>query len=112
MNRLLVLFASLLVASALLALVGVFVMTDLGQLFSIEKSFIVAYFGAHWAYMIAATLLFAFAAVLNRREKFLRRRWLAVFGLFLLGCFVSTRYAAPYIMFPTQQHGRVLEATA
>ncbi len=107
MARSRVLFASLLLASALLALVGVFVMTDLGQLFSIQKSVIVSYFQANVAYMIGATLLFVFAALLNRREKILRRRWLVVFGVFLLGCFVSTKYAAPYLMFPTQQHDAV-----
>ena len=95
---------ALLTLSALLALVGVFVLTDAGQLLRIGKATVVTYFQNHLLIMGLSVVLFVVAIALNRRIQWLRPWMLVGFGVFLLGCFVLTKYLVPYVMFPAQHH--------
>jgi hypothetical protein len=68
---------------------------------------VVAYFQNHLFIMLLSTGLFAVAVYLNRRFSFVRTWMIALFGAFLLACFVATKYLVPYVMFPAQQHQAV-----
>ena len=96
-----------LASSAALALIGVFVLTDVGQLLKVSKGMVVAYFQNHLLIMLLSLALFVVAIYVNRRFSFLRTWVIALFGAFLLGCFVVTKYLVPYVMFPAQQHHAV-----
>lgn len=100
-------FGLLLASSAVLALIGVFVLTDVGQLLKIGKGVVVAYFQNHLWIMLLSTGLFAVAVYLNRRFSFCKTWMIALFGAFLLACFVVTKYLVPYVMFPAQQRQAV-----
>ena len=104
--------ASTLVISVLLAVLGVFVMTDVGQLLAIDKAIVVGYFKSHMVFMASSVLLFAVAVYLNRSHKLLRSWLMAGAGVFLVVCFVSTKYAAPYMLFRSQQHNSVYKTIA
>lgn len=97
-------FAVSMAVSAVLALVGVFILTDVGQLMNVSKEVIVGYFQNHLLIMFLAVALFVVAIVINRRFSIVRAWVLAVFGALLLGCFIVTKYLVPYVMFPAQQH--------
>jgi hypothetical protein len=97
-------FGALMTTSALLALIGVFVLTDVGQLLKISKDTVVVYFQNHLLIMLLSVVLFGIAVYFNRRFSLVRGWVLGVFGAFLLGCFVVTKYLVPYVMFPAQQH--------
>jgi hypothetical protein len=96
--------------SALLAIIGVFVLTDAGQLLGISKATVVLYFQNHLNIMGLSAALFVAAIYLNRRLQLLRPWMMAVFGVFLLGCFIVTKYMVPYIMFPAQQRSAVYKS--
>ena len=60
---------ALLVMSTLLALVGVFVLTDAGQLLRIPKWAVVAYFRSHKLIIGLSITLFAVAVFLNAKQE-------------------------------------------
>ena len=97
----------LLATSALLAVSGALILTDAGQLISIGKPVVVEYFRVHRVVMAAATLFLVVAVCLNQAWKQLRTWQVAVIGLFVVGCFVATKLATPYIMFPSKQETAV-----
>jgi len=97
-------FGTLLALSAALELVGVFVLTDVGQLLRISKEVVVGYFQNHVLLMFLSVAFFVAAIYVNRRFSLVRAWVLAVFGAALLGCFIVTKYLVPYVMFPAQQH--------
>jgi len=99
-----------LASSAALALVGVFILTDVGQLLNVSKGMVVAYFQNHLLVMLLSLALFVVAVFLNRRFSLMPSWVLALFGAFLLGCFVVTKYLVPYVMFPAQQHHAVYKS--
>jgi hypothetical protein len=63
---------ALMVVSAFLALVGVFVLTDAGQLLRIGKRTVVAYFRVHMWIMALSIALFVAAVLLSARQDVLR----------------------------------------
>ena len=103
-------FGLLMASSAVLALIGVFVLTDVGQLLGISKEMVVAYFQNHLLIMFLSVALFVVAIYVNRRFSFVRPWVLATFGAVLLGCFIVTKYLVPYVMFPAQQHQAVYKS--
>jgi hypothetical protein len=105
-------FGALITTSALLALIGVFVLTDVGQLLRISKETVVVYFQNHFLIMLLSVALFGIAIYFNRRFSLVRGWVLGVFGAFLLGCFIVTKYLVPYVMFPAQQHHAVYKSIA
>ena len=71
-------FGLLIASSAALALIGVFVLTDVGQLLRISKEMVVAYFQNHLLIMFLSVALFVVAIYVNRRFSFVRPWVLAV----------------------------------
>ena len=101
-----------LAVSAALAIIGVFVLTDVGQLLGISKGAVVLYFKNHLAIMAVSVVLFVMALLLNRKAELLRGWVIAGFATFLLCCFLVTKYMVPYVMFPSQQQGAVYKPIA
>lgn len=100
----------LLAVSALLALIGIFVLTDAGQLLRIGKTTVVVYFRFHIWIMALSIVLFVVALFLNTQQRVLQPWMMAVFGVFLAGCFLVTKYLAPYVMFRAKQHDAVYKS--
>ena len=90
--------------SVALAAAGAFILTDAGQIFGISKEVVIAYFRAHAAIMSAAVALMLGALYLDWRWKLLRRWQAVAFALVVVGCLLATKFATPYIMFPSKQH--------
>ena len=96
---------ALMVVAVLLAAVGAVVLTDAGQIIGISKSVVIGYFRVHEWIMGLAVLAAGAALLLNRRWGLLRRRWMVTFVVVVVGCLFATKFATPYILFPSKQHG-------
>jgi len=90
-----------------LSAAGAFILTDAGQIFGISKGVVVAYFHVHMVVMSAAAVLTLAALYLDWRWKVLRRWHSIAFVLVVAGCLIATKFATPYIMFPSKQHTSV-----
>jgi hypothetical protein len=98
--------------SGMLALIGVFVLTDVGQVLGVGKATVVVYFQNHLIIMALSVALFIIAVYVNHRLGLLRRWVLMGFGAFLIGCFLVTKYAVPYMVFAAKQHTAVYKSIA
>ena len=97
----------LLVIAVLLSAVGAVVMTDVGQFLKLDKSIVVGYFRFHQIIMGLSLLLFAIVVVIHRRQSVLRRRTILLVGAIILANIFVTKYAAPYVLFRSQQYRSV-----
>ena len=97
------LLIALMATSAALAFLGVLILTDVGQVLGIGKAAVVTYFQNHVLVMALSAALFVVAAILNRKLGLLKTWMMAVFGVFVVGCFLATKFVTPYILFPAQQ---------
>ena len=98
--------------AVVLSVVGAFILTDAGQIVGVSKKVVIGYFRVHGAIMIAAAAMMAVALYLDWRWKLLRRWQAIVFVLVVIGGFVATKYATPYVMFPSKQHTAVYKKLA
>ena len=95
-----------------LSLAGAFILTDAGQIVGIGKSLVIGYFRVHGVVMGSAAALMIVALYLDRRWKLLRRWQAIVFALVVIGGFAATKFATPYVMFPSKQHTAVYRQVA
>lgn len=91
----------------LIAIAGVLIMTDAGQLIGIEKPVIVWYFRYSLAIMLISLLALIVGLRIAKKNNYISKKWSILIVVFWLVCIISTKYAAPYIMFKTQQTGAV-----
>ncbi len=94
----------LMVLAGLTALIGVYIMTDIGQIMGVEKSTIVMYFENNTSIMWFSFLLLLGALILNFQKKLIKTWVIVVFSLLWCGAIVATKYLSPYILFRTQQY--------
>ena len=87
-----------------LAAAGAFILTDAGQIFGVSKGVVIGYFHVHKLFISAAAALMLAALYLDWRWKLLRRWQAIAFALVVVGCIIATKYATPYVMFPSKQH--------
>ena len=87
-----------------LSLAGAFILTDAGQIVGISKGIVIGYFRIHGWIMGAAALLMIAAVVLQRRWRVLRPWQTVAFIFVVIGGFIATKFATPYVMFPSKQH--------
>ena len=99
----------LLVLSGSLVVSGVFIMTDFGQLFGIDKSIIVAYFKYNIAFSALSLVLFGLAIRLNRKINFLKRGLIITLSVLWVIGFLSAKYVTPYMLFKTHQYDAVFK---
>ena len=94
----------LLFFAGVMALLGVFIMTDIGQIIGVEKPTVVMYFENSSLIMLISFLLLLGAIILNVRKKLVKTWVIVVFGLLWSVAIISTKYLSPYILFRTQQY--------
>lgn len=99
-----IILSILLFLAGALALLGVFIMTDIGQIIGVKKSTVVMYFESSNIIMLVSFLFLIGAIILNVRKK-LFKTWVMVISGFLWSvAIISTKYLSPYILFQTQQY--------
>ena len=94
----------LMLLAGLTALIGVFIMTDIGQIIGVEKSTIVRYFEQSRSIMWFSFLLLVAAIILNVRKKLVKTWIMVTFGILWSVAIISTKYLSPYILFRTLQY--------
>lgn len=97
----------LIAMSAVLSLAGAFILTDAGQIFGISKDLVIGYFRIHAVVMSLAVVFMIGALVLNRVWKVLPRWLVIAFVVVVIAGLFATKFATPYIMFPSKQHTTV-----
>lgn len=106
------LLAGLMGLAVVLSVVGAVILTDAGQIIGISKGVVVGYFRVHVTFMSAAAVFMLAALYVGWRWKLLRR-WPAIaFVLVVVGCLLATKFATPYIMFPSKQHTAIYKQVA
>lgn len=93
----------LFVIAGITAFSGVLIMTDIGQIFGIDKRVVVGFFENSTLIFVSSALSILLAFILYSRIKPLNKKWtiaiLIVWGL----CIISSKYLTPYFLFQTQQ---------
>jgi hypothetical protein len=92
------------VSAVVLAATGAIILTDAGQILGVSKSTVIGYFRIHGWFMGLAVAAMLGALFLNRRRQMLRGRWMLGFAVVVIGCLLATKFATPYILFPSKQH--------
>jgi len=93
--------------STLLSLAGAFILTDAGQIFDVSKDVVIGYFRVHLFIMSTAVGLALAVVALNRFWKVFSHWQVAIFLLLVIGGLLATKFATPYVMFPSKQHTAV-----
>ena len=96
---------ALLVFALLASFLGVFIMTDMGQIFGVAKQTVVWYFKNN-SWIIGLSLIALLAAIfLNRKNQIFSQKvvWISA-GLWVVFV-LSTKFVTPYLMFGTTQEG-------
>lgn len=107
-----IILLAIVAVSALLSLAGAFILTDAGQIFDISKEVVIGYFRIHLFVMsISVGLMFAVVG-LNRVWKVLHRWQEAIFVMVVVGGLLATKFATPYVMFPSKQHTAVYKSVS
>ena len=83
---------------------GALIMTDVGQIFRINKEMVVFYFKFSNLLFIISFILLAVAVYLSVKHKALKRWLLIGLPVVWLGLLLSSKFATPYVMFVSQQH--------
>ena len=107
-----IILLAIVAVSALLSLVGAFILTDAGQIFDISKEVVIGYFRVHLFVMSIAVGLMLAVLALNRVWKVLGRWQQAIFVMVVVGGLLATKFATPYVMFPSKQHTAVYKAVS
>lgn len=98
-----ILISSLFIA-AITALSGAIIMTDIGQLFGIAKSWIVWYFSNKILLLIISLVFLGIAVFINWKHTFLKKWIMIVLCCLWVGAFLASFYLVPYLMFPAKQN--------
>ena len=107
-----IILLAIVAVSALLSLAGAFTLTDAGQIFDISKEVVIGYFRIHLFVMsISVGLMFAVVG-LNRVWKVFHRWQEAIFVMVVVGGLLATKFATPYVMFPSKQHTAVYKSVS
>jgi len=107
-----IILLAIVAVSALLSLAGAFILTDAGQIFDISKEVVIGYFRVHLFVMSIAVGLMLAVLGLNRVWKVLRRWQEAIFVMVVVGGLLATKFATPYVMFPSKQHTAVYKSVS
>ncbi len=98
---------TLYLVAGLTACLGVVIMTDIGQLMGINKSWIVWYFENSF-YIMAFSLAFLILAIYqSKKHTNQKTHWIVIISLVWLICIISSKYLTPYLMFRSQQNNAV-----
>ena len=98
---------TLMTLSVVLSLTGALILTDAGQIFGISKKIVIGYFRVHKWIMGASAFLMIAAVVLQGQFQLLRPWQIMAFVVVVIGGIIATKYATPYVLFPSKQHTAV-----
>ena len=93
--------------AAITAVMGVIIMTDVGQLMGVSKSTVVWYFKNSVIIMVLSFIFLVLATYFANKILGLKRIWLIGIAAIWLGCIISSKYLTPYFLFRSQQNKSV-----
>jgi len=93
----------LFVFSAIIALMGVIIMTDIGQVFRIDKPWVVWYFKNSAIIIVVSLLALLTAVYLARTHKLQSTKWAVILSVLWIMGILTSKYLTPYILFNTKQ---------
>ena len=99
-----ILIYCLLFVAAITAFSGAIIMTDVGQIFGIDKSWIVWYFKNSTAIIVVSLVFFIASLLLIIKEKLLSNKMIVLISIAWVGGILVSKYMTPYLMFPAQQN--------
>jgi len=91
----------------LTALIGVLIMTDIGQIFGVEKKWVVWYFKNSVSIQLFSLVLIIAALILANKHKLQSKKWAIIIGAAWLLCIGMSKYLTPYFLFRSQQNKSV-----
>ena len=86
------------------ALAGAIIMTDLGQILAIDKSWIVWYFSNKILILVISFVFLGITVYINWKHTFLKKWIMIVLCCLWVGAFLASFYLVPYLMFPAKQN--------
>lgn len=93
----------LFVLSAITTLMGVLIMTDIGQVFGISKPWVVWYFKSGTFVILISFLALVTALVLARRYRLQSTKWAVILSVLWVAGILTSKYLTPYLLFRTKQ---------
>lgn len=84
--------------------VGAIFMTDIGQIFGIEKSVIVWYFKYSTIIILISLILLVTAIFIANKNHLQSKKWSIIFSITWLLLIATSKYLTPYILFRAQQY--------
>ena len=94
----------LFIAAFLTAVIGVLIMTDIGQIFGVEKKWVVWYFKNSVTIQLLSLAFIIGGVVLANKHKLQSRKWALLLGIAWLLCIGMSKYLTPYFLFRSQQN--------
>ena len=94
----------LLFVAAITAFSGAIIMTDVGQIFGIDKSWVVWYFSNSAVIIIISIVLFIASIFLIFKEKLFSTKVIIILSILWIGGLLVSKYMTPYLMFRAQQY--------
>ncbi|MGI9530503.1 DUF3179 domain-containing (seleno)protein [Lutimonas sp.] len=95
---------ALFIAAFLTALIGVLIMTDIGQIVGVEKKWVVWYFKNSVTIQLLSLVFIIAGIVLANKHKFQTKKWAVLLGVAWLLCIGMSKYLTPYFLFRSQQY--------
>lgn len=102
-NRSIVIYLLLFVA-AVSSFLGAIIMTDVGQIFGIDKSWVVWYFSNSTVIVLVSVISFLAAIYLIRKEKLFTTKTVVILSMIWICGLLISKYMTPYLMFRAQQY--------
>lgn len=94
----------LFILAGITAIVGVLIMTDIGQIFGVEKKWVVWYFKNSVSIQLFSLVLIVAAIVMANKHKLQSKKWAIIIGVSWLLCIGMSKYLTPYFLFRSQQN--------
>jgi len=94
----------LLLVAAITAFSGAIIMTDVGQIFGIDKSWVVWYFSNSAVIIIISFVFFMASIFLIFKEKLFSTKVIVILSVLWIGGLLVSKYMTPYLMFRAQQY--------
>jgi len=95
---------TLFILAGITAIVGVMIMTDIGQIFGVEKKWVVWYFKNSVSIQLFSLVLIVAAIVMANKHKLQSKKWAIIVGVAWLLCIGMSKYLTPYFLFRSQQN--------
>ena len=99
-----VIIYTLFILAAVTAVIGVLIMTDIGQIFGVEKKWVIWYFKNSVTIQLLSLVFIVAAIYLATKHHLQSKKWAIIIGAAWLLCIGMSKYLTPYFLFRTQQN--------